>query len=752
MLIKLNKEGTISLLNRKGYEILGYDKGELIGKNWFDTCVPKDILNEIKEVFNKLIRGEIEEVEHYENPILRKDGKIRVVSWYNTYLKNEQGDIIGILSSGEDITDRKKAEESLKNSEMKYRNIIENIKDEYIIFTTNKNAELTYLSPSIKQILGYSQEDFLGNNYLNYITNDEQRREEESYNVNYKKGISIPHHQTEFYHKDGIRKILLDIKETSVFDENGTFIGSQGVARDITEMKKKEDALRASEKKYRNYIDNAPDGVFVSDLQGNYLEVNNAASKITGYSKDELLNMNIRNITCPDYEQLAIDHFERLKDIGYSSAENCFIHKDGSKHWWNVDAVKISENRFLGFAKDITEMVHARDKIKEEQKKTDTILNAAADGIRIITKDMKIKAMNKTMSNMTNTPIEQAINMICSKQFKSKHCGTDECSMKKVLSTGEGFEEEDIRISQSGEQIPCLISVTPYRDDKGEIIGIIEDYRDITQLKQAEKELRKAHNELKELNISLEKKVEERTIEIQQLLKQKDEFIHLLSHDLKNPLSPMTMLLPVLEERINDEKTKDIIKRFSYNVYKIKNLINESLKLAQLNHVCTEMNIESMNLQEMIQNVIDDNELMLHQNNANINSIIDPMLSVFVEKFQIVELLNNLISNAVKYCPMDKMCQINIIAKPIENDKVEVSFSDNGIGLTPEQINNIFNEFYRGAKPRDGMDSTGLGLSLCKSIIEKHGGNIWVESEGIGQGSTFYITLPTTNTCGGLIE
>ena len=116
ILIALDRNGQITLINRKGCRILGYDQGELIGKNWFETCLPPQIRHDISEVHKQLVEGKIEAVEYYENPVLTSKGEVRLIAWHNAYIRNERGEIVGALSSGQDITEKKQAENEIKNS------------------------------------------------------------------------------------------------------------------------------------------------------------------------------------------------------------------------------------------------------------------------------------------------------------------------------------------------------------------------------------------------------------------------------------------------------------------------------------------------------------------------------------------------------------------------------------------------------------------------------------------------------------
>jgi PAS domain S-box-containing protein len=116
IIVAINAEGNITLINRKGCQILGYREEEIVGKNWFDHFLPRSIRDEVKTVFSKLMNGEIENVEYYQNPVLNRDGEERILAWYNTLLTDSTGRVAGTLSSGEDVTERMKAEEALRKA------------------------------------------------------------------------------------------------------------------------------------------------------------------------------------------------------------------------------------------------------------------------------------------------------------------------------------------------------------------------------------------------------------------------------------------------------------------------------------------------------------------------------------------------------------------------------------------------------------------------------------------------------------
>ena len=240
-------------------------------------------------------------------------------------------------------------------------------------------------------------------------------------------------------------------------------------------------------------------------------------------------------------------------------------------------------------------------------------------------------------------------------------------------------------------------------------------------------------------NKTLEIKVFERTKKIDNLLKQKDEFINQLGHDLKNPLNPLVNLLPILEKSEPDIKNKEMFNILIRNVNYMKNLVIKTIDLGRLNSPKTKFYFEDVNLYTEFNNVISNNEIIFKEKNIEIKNNIPDNITVQADKLRINELIINLLNNAAKYTKC--LGNIALDAKQ-DNNYVTISIKDSGIGMTDEQLEHVFDEFYKADPARHDFDSSGLGLSICKRIVEIHDGKIWVESEGLGEGSTFYFTIP----------
>ena len=351
----------------------------------------------------------------------------------------------------------------------------------------------------------------------------------------------------------------------------------------------------------------------------------------------------------------------------------------------------------------------ARDKIVENMD----------DVVMVFDDDQRLVDINKSAQRMLHVPREKLIGEKIENIFSSR----PEISEMVYGNTRKGLYERDGRYFD--------VRVTSLKDERDMEIGRILIARDITDLK-------KYQSELERLNKNLEIEVKRRTEHIQKLLDQKNDFIKQLGHDLKTPLTPILSLLPLIRERVEDEGTRKLIDVVLRNANYIKNLVIGTLELAKLNSPDIKFDMEKVRLSDVIEESIKESEITMKEKNIQPINRIDEDIFVEADRLRLKEVLTNLISNSIKYTPEGG--KIEFSAKS-DGDKIVVEVRDTGIGLEGDQKQKIFDEFYKADESRHDVRSSGLGLSICKKIIEKHGGKIWAESEGIGKGTSIYFTL-----------
>jgi signal transduction histidine kinase len=265
----------------------------------------------------------------------------------------------------------------------------------------------------------------------------------------------------------------------------------------------------------------------------------------------------------------------------------------------------------------------------------------------------------------------------------------------------------------------------------------------INKTEELSEKLKKTEQELIELKGTLEQKVIERTVEVNRLLKDKIRFIDNLSHDLGTPLTPIITLLPIIKKEISDQKTIEMIDTCLRNAEYIKRVVNNARELAEIGSI--DLFLKKENLQEIINEMNSKYKDIFRSCHIEIENRIGHDVFIKTEKNRLMQIFDHITSNAINSM-LENGGKIIFDSKGItKNDDpyIQVSITDTGSGLTRDQIDHIFNEFYKTDNSRHKLDSTGLGLTICKTIIEKHGGKIWADSHGEGTGTTIYFTLPS---------
>ncbi len=280
-------------------------------------------------------------------------------------------------------------------------------------------------------------------------------------------------------------------------------------------------------------------------------------------------------------------------------------------------------------------------------------------------------------------------------------------------------------------------------DDQSKELQIkIEEKEKI--ISDLEKTLIENEKKLIELNKNLENRVIERTVEIKRLLRHKSKFIDSLSHDLGTPLTPLVALLPTIKEYVSDPKIRDMVDTCIRNVEYMKRVVDNTRELAEIN--ITDFLLKKENLFEIINELLEKYQSVFKSYNIKINNLVEKDVYVKTERDRLLQLFDHITSNAVNSM-ISKGGSLTFESKPIEKDSepyIRISIRDTGTGLTREQTDHLFDEFYKTDESRHKLDSTGLGLAICKRIIEKHSGKIWADSHGEGTGTTIHFLLPST--------
>ena len=401
MIIALNSRGEISMINRRGCEILGYSHDDIINKNWFETCIRQDYRDEIQGVFNQLMNGELEPVEYYENPVINKQGEDIIISFHNTLLTGVDGEVTGILFSGEDITKQKKAEVELRQSEA-------NLKEAHEIaqmgrWELNLISNTLHWSDTIYEIFGIDREQF-GASYeafLDAIHPDDRDEVNKRYTDSLidKKPYAIEHR---LLMADGSIKWVDENCRTD-YDAEGKALRSVGVVHDITKRKQAEVRVLENEKKFHSIADSLPVAIYASsDVDQTCEYLNPCFTELFGYILDEVPSVNAWwPLAYPDedYRQKVSDQWqlrvERAIETGVKiePMETVVTCKDGSKKTVAWGFITTGKTNFA-IGLNLTEQRGNEDQIKEKLDEVERMNRL------MVGRELKMEELRKEISSL----------------------------------------------------------------------------------------------------------------------------------------------------------------------------------------------------------------------------------------------------------------------------------------------------------------------------------------------------------------
>ncbi|ADL12775.1 sensor histidine kinase [Acetohalobium arabaticum] len=623
-----------------------------------------------------------------------------------------QGLVFGALFKYQSYLRERLKEQSLELTmeKDKLNKILYTTMDGFLILNTE--GEIIEANKSYQEMIGYSREELLEmtiddiditknkeevKDHMERIMTDEQDRFE-----------------TKCSCKNG-EVIDVEVSTTYIDDlEEPIFVSFD---RDITERKKTEQTLKESEAKFRSYIDNAPYGVFVINSRGEYIEVNEAACELSGYSKEELLNMSIEDVTVD--RQKAKRHLVQLLEVGELSLEIMLLKKDGSKFHANINAVKASENRLLGFVEDITARKEAEEKVKEERDKLQKYFDITEVIVVNLDRTGKVELLNRKGCEILGVKEEEVLGHDWTENFVKEEDSAETKQIINSLLEGEIINDKNRIITKSGEERKILWHNAVLKDEQSQMNKILSTGIDITEVESLKEKV--AYNKLKM------------------------EFFANISHEFRTPLNLIfsaQQMLEMYQKKLEPEQSSKMGKYttiIKQNGRRLLRLANNLIDITKMDSGSFELELENCNIVSLVRKVACSvaEHIEYKELEFEFDSEIEEKI-IACDPFNIERVILNLLSNAVKFTDIGDKVSVNIYT---EEGKVLISVKDTGIGISQEKQELIFKRFGQADKSfTRSNEGTGIGLSIVKSIVELHNGQISVESEE-GVGSEFIIEL-----------
>ncbi len=609
-----------------------------------------------------------------------------------------------------ELAERKKAEE-------KYRNLFDNAYD--AIITTDLEDRFTSWNKAAEKLFGWTAQEVTGKKLTALIVPEDVRSERDEIVHNALTGMTFTGIETVRLRKDGT---MMDVSLTisPILNGDKKVIGLSGIIRDITERKRAEEALRASEARLQLQIDRMPIGCIFWDTRFRVLSWNPAAEGIFGFKASEVIGKHPYDIIVPREAQPQVDIiWKRLLEgdtTAHSVNEN--IAKDGRTIICSWSNTPLKENGavigVLSMVQDITERKRAEEALKIALRDWQNTFNAIADGVFILDQEGRIIKSNGVFERMTGINTENVIGQYCYEII-------EDCPFKQMKQTGM---RESIEFEDRERGLWFQVTVDPIYNESGEIINAVHIIRNVTELKKAE--VTRFEN-----------------IQLVLANKAKSDFLAHMSHELRTPLNSIIGFSELLMQKTIGELNKPQ-ERYIDNVLKSSKhllaLINDILDLSKVEAGKIELVIGKISVPETIDEAVTLVKERAMKHHVVIKKDVDPQLEIEADKQRFKQILFNLLSNAVKFSKPEGGTA-TITAKK-EDDIARISVSDTGIGIREENMKKLFTEFEQlDPDITRKYGGTGLGLAITKKLVDLHGGKLWAGST-YGEGSTFTFILP----------
>ena len=489
MLVALDAQGKVQMINRKGCEMLGYSEVDILGKDWFDNYLPEPTRKGVKNVFTQIMDGNVAPFEYVENEIVTGSGDVLTVAWHNSPLLDESGKINRVLSSGEDITKRKQAEESLRESTGLLQSVIENAPVH--IFWKDRDSRYLGCNTQFAKGAGYSSPgELTGKSDFDLGWKDQAELYRADDKAVMESGISKLDYEEPSTTPDG-NTIWLRTSKVPLRDESNQVIGILGIYEDITERKRTEDSLR----KLSLAVEQSPNSIVITGLDANIEYVNESFVRTSGYSRAELIGQNPRILHSGKNPKAIYDdlwaHLVR-GEVWHGELIN--RRKDGREYIEEeiISPVRQADGRvthYLAIKEDITEHKQAAQALIESKERLQAVIETALDAVAQMDAAGIITGWNAQAEKIFGWSREEAVGRMMSEtiipsQYREAHV----LGLKRFLATGEGAilnsRVELLALHRDGHEFPVELAIVPIKTaGKYEFNAFIHD---ITNRKKAE--------------------------------------------------------------------------------------------------------------------------------------------------------------------------------------------------------------------------------------------------------------------------
>jgi PAS domain S-box-containing protein len=609
------------------------------------------------------------------------------------------------------------------------------------ILMLDVDGYVQYANPAATPLTGYEADELLDRHLsLFYPSKEDVVKAEYELGLARKEGSFLAEGWR--VKKDG-RQYWCEMLLSSVRDEKGQHAGYSCLLRDGSRKKSRELELRQSEERYRLMVEGVKEyAIFMMDATGHILTWNEGAQKIKGYTANEIIGKHFSTFyTAEDLESKKPERELKIAvATGKYEEEGWRVKKNGMVFWANIviTALYNEQNEFIGFSKvtrDLTERKQAEESLRQSEERYRSLVEQVIDyGIFMLDEKGRIISWNEGARRIKGYSAEEIIGKYFSIFYPREEIinGKPAYELKVAREQGK-YEEEGWRLRKDGSRFWANVIITATYNNDGNLIGFSKVTRDLTERKASEQALKDSYERYRQLAVALKATNADLSYANEEL----EQFTSIVSHDLQEPIRTIKSFLKLIQIKLSEGQYNDLDNYITKSINaasRMKELIQNLLQYSQLGK--KEVVAEHVKVQELLNAAIQNVKSTVDTSGAEI-IIQSEVEAIEGDRVQLLQLLQNLLSNALKFT--DKHHPRIVIKVSEEDGHARFAVSDNGIGIARADLNKVF-EIFRRLHTQKDYPGTGIGLAICKKIVDRHSGRIWPESEP-GKGTTFYFTL-----------
>ncbi|HJT60320.1 MAG TPA: PAS domain S-box protein [Burkholderiales bacterium] len=722
------RDGRYLGVNKAWEELFGMSRESFVGKQVGDLYPQHPEIAELHATRDRELWAR-PGAQSYPTQIVTPDGRRRETIYYKATYPSA-GEAEGLVGAIFDVTARARAESALRESEERFRAVVDSANEGMLIY--DRSLNIIAGNRAAERIVGLPLAELIGKpgftSLLSCIRADGTPLAEAERPTRVTVRSGKP--QTDL--RIGIKRAAGAVTWLSVNTaflrrvDDTDYYGLVSTVTDVTEQTLAGARLKESEARFRRTFELAGSGMAHIGMDRRFIRVNRRLCGILGYSEAEMLNLTGRQISHPDDLDIINEQRPALHsgEIDAVRLEKRYLRKDGAVVWvkFSMTLERDAEGRPLyeiAVYDDITAQRDTEARLKESEARFRQTFELAASGICHVV-DGRFVRVNKSLCEILGYSEKELLGKSVKEVSHPEDRDVTDAGRARIRA-GEidqaRFEKRYLR--KDGSVVWCDLAIALVRDVFGMPLYEIAVFDDITERKKSEAALHAAHEELKRSNAELE------------------QFAYVASHDLQEPLRMVASYTQLLGRRYEGKLDKDAHEFMSYIVdgaTRMKQLIEDLLAYSRVGTKGAEF--KPVALEAPLRRALFNLRAGIEEAGAAVTY--DPLPTVQGDEVQLGQLMQNLVGNSLKFRSNSvPRIHVGVSESPGE---FQIEVRDNGIGIEPQYYERIFMVFQRLFNKGE-YPGTGIGLAICKKVVERHGGRIWVESRP-GDGSSFHFTLP----------